>query len=124
MPQPDEQSAKLKAATQARVRALNCGIFQNFQSFENWHQVSLYIARGPSAVQTCLNSVNIRRTEIIGARLLPTACCLSSYFASSICFTRLTTAGSMSYNPFTIFSIPGPSIGSISSLAFSASARS
>ena len=48
----------------------------------------------------------------------------SSYFDSSICFTRLTTAGSISYNPFTIFSMPGPSIGSISSFAFSASARS
>ena len=44
-------------------------------------------------------------------------------FDSSICFTRLTTAGSISYNPFTIFSMPAPSIGSISSLAFSASAR-
>jgi len=47
----------------------------------------------------------------------------ASYFDSSICFTRFTTAGSISYNPFTIFSMPGPSIGSISSFDFSASAR-
>jgi hypothetical protein len=46
-----------------------------------------------------------------------------SYFDSSNCLTRFTMAGSISYKPFTIFSMPGPSIGSISSFAFSASAR-
>lgn len=44
------------------------------------------------------------------------------YFDSSNCLTRFTTAGSISYNPFTIFSIPAPSTGLISSFAFSASA--
>ena len=43
------------------------------------------------------------------------------YFDSSNCLTRFTTAGSISYNPFTIFSIPAPSTGLISSFAFSAS---
>jgi hypothetical protein len=59
----------------------------------------------------------------ISRLLLPIAWCLSPYFDSSICFTRFTTAGSISYTPLTIFSMPAPSIESISSLAFSASAR-
>ena len=46
-----------------------------------------------------------------------------SYFESSTCLTRFTMAGSISYKPFTIFSMPGPSTGSISSFALSASTR-
>ena len=69
--------------------------------------------------------INLSALDVFSlGRCLPFVCWLSSYFDSSICFTRLTMAGSISYKPFTIFSMPGPSIGSISSFAFSASARS
>ena len=47
-----------------------------------------------------------------------------SYLTFSSCLTRFKIAASISYNPFTIFSMPGPSTGLISSFAFSASARS
>ena len=67
-------------------------------------------------------SRTINPTLVVSIAKMVIACGNSCYFASSICFTRLTTAGSISYKPFTIFSMPGPSIGSISSLAFSASA--